>query len=152
MLQGGLTVASMALLQRVIRQQFGGVTAACFMLLTALQFHLPFYLSRTLPNILAMPLTNAGLAAWLAGGASPAPIYLLTAAAVIFRCDMLLLVGILGMHLLASRRTSLVRGVAHGAVAVAASLAASLAVDSLFWRRWLWPEGEVLYFNTVLNK
>ena len=90
----------------------GGVTA---MLLTALQFHLPFYLSRTLPNILAMPLTNAGLAAWLAGGASPAPIYLLTAAAVIFRCDMLLLVGLVGLRMLASRRTSLARGVAHGA-------------------------------------
>lgn len=80
-MQGGLTVSSLALLQRAARRTFGGPTAAAFMLLAALQFHLPFYLSRTLPNVLAMPLTNAGLAAWLGGSVLP-PVYLLTAAAV----------------------------------------------------------------------
>ncbi len=86
--QGGLTVASLALLQRAVRRQFGPVTAAAYMLLTALQFHLPFYLSRTLPNVLAMPLTSAGLAAWLDGGAV-APIWLLAAAAVSAGCTEL---------------------------------------------------------------
>lgn len=81
-MQGALTVSSLALLQRAVRRQFGPAAAAAFMLLMALQFHLPFYLSRTLPNVLAMPLTNAGLAAWLGGGDARVTVYLLAAAAV----------------------------------------------------------------------
>eukprot|EP01031_Cornospumella_fuschlensis_P025114 gene25115-30331_t len=43
---------------------------------------------------------------------------------------------------------SLVVGVATGV----ACLALTIGVDSFFWDKWLWPEGVVLFFNTVENR
>ncbi|XP_064446522.1 dol-P-Man:Man(7)GlcNAc(2)-PP-Dol alpha-1,6-mannosyltransferase isoform X2 [Mirounga angustirostris] len=73
-------------LQKEVRRQFGATVATMFCWVTATQFHLMFYCTRTLPNVLALP------------------------------------VGL------------------------------TVAVDSYFWRCLVWPEGKVLWYNTILNK
>lgn len=54
--------------------------------------------------------------------------------------------------MLVFQEVTFLRGLRTGFIWGAASLLATVSVDSLFWGRWLWPEGEVLYFNTALNK
>lgn len=73
-------------------------------------------------------------------------------AQVIFRSDVILLAGPIGLHLLLTRQIRLPRAIALSALWVAISLAATVLVDSVFWDRWLWPEGQVFVFNTWHNK
>ena len=172
-----------------------GHVPAVFMLLCTSQFHLPYYMSRMLPNTFALGLSAWGLGYWLdacgAGGNDGTQdtkdgkggedtvdrnsrterrlhgidsndakdsklkraIVILTFAAIVFRCDAIILIGLVGIHLVfVSKDMSMARGIALGLSAVIASILVTVVVDSYFWDRWLWPEGEVLYFNTVLNK
>ncbi len=73
-------------------------------------------------------------------------------AQAVLRCDIVLLLAPVGLQLVMERQVSLRDGVATGLAAAVASAAASLAVDSVFWRRWIWPELHVLLFNTVQNR
>ena len=58
----------------------------------------------------------------------------------------------MGLHMLLARQISLRRGLFVGAASAAGSLALTVMVDSVFWGRWLWPEGQVLWFNTAENR
>ncbi|KAI5705939.1 hypothetical protein M8J75_003245 [Diaphorina citri] len=70
---------------------------------------------------------------------------------IIFRAELALFLGLLILFELFYLRLSitglLIRGIPIGLCC----LGLTVAVDSYFWQRPLWPEGEVLYFNTVLN-
>jgi hypothetical protein len=48
--------------RRAVADRFGKLEGACLLLLTAVQFHLPFYFSRSLPNVPALAL---GMFCWL---------------------------------------------------------------------------------------
>ncbi|CAG9464681.1 unnamed protein product [Pedinophyceae sp. YPF-701] len=126
----------------------GAGTALC--VLTALQFHLPFYMSRMLPNVMALPLVLSGLADWI-DAAPYRAIVQLSVAALVLRCDLLILCACVGVHMLATRAVTLLRAARTAAVSAVAAVGWSVLVDSVMWRRWLWPEGGVLFFNTVMD-
>ena len=123
-----------------------------FFILTLLQFHMPFYMSRFLPNTLAVVMTSIGLGDWISGRHTTRAVFMLTLAAIVFRCDAIIMVGLVGLHMLYTGQIGFFKAVRVGILAVLCSLVLSVGIDSYFWQRVLWPEGEVLWFNTVLNK
>ena len=120
--------------------------------LTAIQFHLPFYMSRTLPNTFALFGCLVAYAQWFKGK----PVRCLCILAVfmiIFRCDLLVLLAPLVIEMLVVGEIPFISTLLTGVIACMAALVVTVGVDSYFWRRgWLWPEGVVLFFNTVQNK
>ncbi|KAK6162676.1 hypothetical protein DH2020_002517 [Rehmannia glutinosa] len=86
-------------IQVAIKKNFGSQVEAFFVILTALQFHMLFYSTRPLPNILAFGLVNLAYGYWFKGSFYAA-LNSLICATIVFRCDILLLVSPLGLELL----------------------------------------------------
>jgi len=129
-----------------------------FNILVAVSFHLPFYMSRTLPNTYALVGSMLAMSLWL----RRLPLHSLFAVAIvmlIFRCDMLILLGTMALQMLVFGEIPFWRSLGMGVCVALLALALTVAVDSYFWRDYyalqysfIWPEGIVLFFNTVQNK
>ena len=140
-------VAALGRMRRVLRSAFGKGVGVAFALVVASQFHLTFYVSRTLPNTFALALTTLAAADWLDAFFSTTgscrkktndardvrAVLLLTASFVIFRCDTALLLAPIGAHMLFTRAFSLAGAVNWGARCVAACLAITIAIDTAMW-------------------
>jgi len=134
------------------------------------QFHLLFYSTRPLANTLAALCVNVAFGFWLRSsggtavaasspGASPSPraadggrmVAALAVACIVFRCDMLLLSACLIASSLLYHWLSLRSLLLYGTLASAMAIPLSVIIDSNFWQQkgWLWPEWEVLYYNTL---
>ena len=122
------------------------------LLVTACQFHLPFYASRLLPNVLAtIPCLHAQ-ADWIQGRVERSAIGM-TLAIVVFRCDVLLLLAPMGLVWLWQHQITLWRALQLGMLTGVLSLCVTVPIDSILWRQgWLWPEAQVFYYNTILGK
>ncbi|KAF7814727.1 dol-P-Man:Man(7)GlcNAc(2)-PP-Dol alpha-1,6-mannosyltransferase [Senna tora] len=134
-----------------IRDKFGHQVEAFFVILTAIQFHLLFYSTRPLPNILALGVVNLAYGYWFKGNFYAA-LNSLIFATIVFRCDMILLLCPLGLQLLLTKEISLWDSLKRCIGMAFLSIGLTLLVDSILWKRLLWPEFEVFWFNSVLNK
>ncbi|OWZ09076.1 Dolichyl-P-Man:Man(7)GlcNAc(2)-PP-dolichyl-alpha-1,6-mannosyltransferase [Phytophthora megakarya] len=146
---GLMTLRGLVFFSDGVGMRFGRDASRFLLLICACQFHLLFYMTRTLPNVYALALVLFALGYWLRWQRC---VFFFTVATVVFRGDTILLFAPLVLNMLLSRRVSFLRMVWWGLSAGVVSLAVTVLVDSYFWQRWLWPEGEVLWFNTVQNK
>lgn len=141
-------------------------------LFTATQFHLPFWSSRTTPNGLAFPGVVISLGLILPRGLSHERshlmgVSLLTFLTVVYRLELVVLLGGCGLYLIHSRFTSYrtefdphpIESAAKllGTVQMTATLsaAASVLLDTHMWQvrdTWMIPELEAIKFNVVEGK
>eukprot|EP00057_Strongylocentrotus_purpuratus_P020934 XP_011675408.1 PREDICTED: dol-P-Man:Man(7)GlcNAc(2)-PP-Dol alpha-1,6-mannosyltransferase [Strongylocentrotus purpuratus] len=73
-------------------------------------------------------------------------------AIIVFRSELCMLMGLMLLMELLSKRLAVPQVIFWGALGGILSLGATVLVDSIFWQRWLWPEGVVFWYNTILNK
>lgn len=146
-----LNISAFAFLRRAVSKVFGEDTGVGLYLVICCQFHLPFYLSRTLPNTYAMCVCTLAFAYWLLEKQQMA-LALVTFAGVCFRCDLVLLAIPMGVWLLVFKAREWKKTVLYPLLGLGIGVCLSLSIDSYFWRRLVWPELEVLLFNTVENR
>ncbi|KAL6505856.1 dolichyl-P-Man:Man(7)GlcNAc(2)-PP-dolichol alpha-1,6-mannosyltransferase [Orobanche hederae] len=148
---GFMILLSLRFFRIQIRKNFGSQVEAFFVILIAIQFHMLFYCTRPLPNIFAFGLVNLAYGYWLQKRFYAA-LNSMVFATIVFRCDILLLVSPLGLELLLSRSISLRKAVISCLIAAFSCIGLTVLVDSVMWWKLLWPELEVFWFNSVLNR
>ncbi|CAN8296013.1 unnamed protein product [Cochlearia groenlandica] len=148
---GCIILSTLRFFRIQIRKTFGHQVESFFVLLTSLQFHLLFYCTRPLPNILALGLVNMAFGNWLKGSFYPALSFLVFST-VIFRCDMMLLLGPIGLVFLLTKLISFWKALVYCVGNALLAVGLSIFVDSIMWKQFIWPEFKVLWFNSILNR
>uniref|UniRef100_A0A8C8EV65 Mannosyltransferase n=1 Tax=Oncorhynchus tshawytscha TaxID=74940 RepID=A0A8C8EV65_ONCTS len=130
-------------MQREVRRQFGSTVAGLFCLTCASQFHLMFYSTRPLPIALPIVLLAFPVGSFLCPS---------TLVIIVFRSELSLYLGLMLLMSLLSRRLGILQLLYYAIPAGALSLALTVGIDSFFWNKLIWPEDQVLWYNTTLNK
>ncbi|TKR89448.1 hypothetical protein L596_013548 [Steinernema carpocapsae] len=135
---------------RCIGKHFGRETANFLRLIVASQFHFIFYASRPLPNIFALIFVMWVYQLWLDQRLKKA-ITLATVATFLFRFELVLLFGpifLVGIF----THIGVQKAVTCGLKTLLGVLLLTVPIDTFLWNRWVWPEGEVIWFNVVENR
>ncbi|KAF4340951.1 ECM39-like protein [Fusarium beomiforme] len=155
---GAANVAALLTFKSSLKRAHGAGVSAWWVVFMASQFHINYYVSRTLPNMYAFCLTTLA-SAFLLPQSSPhlsaarqkQAIALLVTAAAIFRSEVALLLTTTGLYLLLTGRIGLRPLILTFLGSFISSLLISIPIDSYFWQKPLWPELWGFYFNAVLG-
>ncbi|XP_047033738.1 dol-P-Man:Man(7)GlcNAc(2)-PP-Dol alpha-1,6-mannosyltransferase [Helicoverpa zea] len=144
-------IGAWARLRNALLKQFGSTYAWWYTLITVTQYHFMFYMSRPLPNIMVLPLVLLAFEGWLSGKHKQ---FIISAGAsiIIFRAELAMLFGLFLIIDLYFKKIDITTLFKIAVPAGVGLVALTVAVDSIFWRRLLWPEAEVFWYNTILNK
>ncbi|CAH1778064.1 unnamed protein product [Owenia fusiformis] len=148
---GVLVVMALLRYVRSVRRLYGKSVARWTIAILASQFHLIFYSTRPLPNIYAFIIVMYAVSAWMEKKNGQF-IWSSAFAIITFRSELCLLLGLMLLIGIIRGRISIGTTLYYAIPAGIVCLGCTILIDSVFWQRWLWPEGEVLYYNTVLNK
>uniref|UniRef100_A0A2A4JDA9 Mannosyltransferase n=1 Tax=Heliothis virescens TaxID=7102 RepID=A0A2A4JDA9_HELVI len=144
-------IGAWARLRNALLKQFGSTYAWWYTLITVTQYHFMFYMSRPLPNIMVLPLVLLAFEGWLSGKHKQ---FIMSAGAsiIIFRAELAMLFGLFLIIDLYFKKIDITTLFKIAVPAGVGLVALTVVVDSIFWRRLLWPEAEVFWYNTILNK
>jgi alpha-1,6-mannosyltransferase len=134
-----------------ILDRYGDVIARNYGLLILSQFHLLFYSSRPLPNTFALCLVVLSFSFWVEKKYLKM-FFVLGITASLFRSELFALILPIALWCVLSGQVNVFSGILVGICSIAFGAGFSILVDTYFWKRVLWAEGEVFFFNTVLNK
>ncbi|UKZ62217.1 uncharacterized protein TrAtP1_003472 [Trichoderma atroviride] len=155
---GGFNAVCLVVFGAAVREAFGRGAARWWVVLSVTQFHVVFYLSRTLPNMFAFGLTTLASAfllpkktASLQRTRRRQAIALLVFATAIFRSELAILLAATGLLALARSYLSLRELITFFLASFIAALGLSIPIDSYFWQKPLWPELAGFYYNAVLG-
>ncbi|CAG4986484.1 unnamed protein product [Colias eurytheme] len=146
-----IVIAAWSRLRSTLQKLFGNTFAWWFTTITVSQYHFMFYMSRPLPNIMALPLVLLAFDGWLSGKYKQ---FIVSAGAsiVIFRSELAMLFGLFLIIDLYFKKITILELMKIVAPAGAGLVLLTVIIDSIFWGRLVWPEAEVFWFNTVMNK
>ncbi|KAK2865415.1 hypothetical protein FQN49_003593 [Arthroderma sp. PD_2] len=148
----------------VVRRAFGENAGIWYILFQSSQFHTMYYASRTLPNMLAFPITTIAYAFFISCLMAPPAegtnrpyrvcLYLLTIAGVIFRSEIAVLLATTTIYLWSRGQIGLRREIIPAGIGgVLIGLVATVLVDSFFWQKFpLWPELAGFAYNVIEGK
>lgn len=123
-----------------------------FMAFQAVQFHVIFYASRTLPNMFAFPLTNFAISQVLYDNFAGA-ITLLSFSAIVFRAELIVFAGAVALTAMILKKLPLAKTIVAGIRGVLTGAIVSVVVDSFFWQKApMIPEVTGFIFNVVYGK